>query len=165
MIQTKTTILLFLLVLLVLGLIAIYWTIKNAGFSKDWQDNDWAKISIGQGEITAELAVSWSKKSIGLSGKGSLADNQGMLFIFNQPTTPSFWMKDMKFNLDFVWINGDKIVDLSKNVPAPLSDQSPVVISPKESADKVLEINAGTADKLNIQVGDKINIKKITPNL
>lgn len=56
----------------------------------------------------------------GLSGRSSLGAD-GMLFVFAQPAQHQFWMKDMKFPLDFVWINQGQVVDLAQNIPAPTS--------------------------------------------
>ena len=50
----------------------------------------------------------------GLSGREALAENQGMLFIYKKKTPVSFWMKDMKFNIDLLWIDGDKVVGFSE---------------------------------------------------
>ena len=70
-------------------------------------------------EYAVEIADTEDTKSQGLSGRTSMAKNKGMLFIFNESSYKYFWMKGMNFPLDFVWINGKKIVDIKKNVPKP----------------------------------------------
>ncbi len=116
--------------------------------------------------LRVEIANNPEDRERGLSGRDSLALNKGMLFVFPEPDNYSFWMKDMNFSLDFIWINNDKIVEITENVkpedyPSALnSAQSslPKNLVPKNKADKVLEINAGTVKRLNIKVGDKIEI-------
>jgi hypothetical protein len=108
-----------------------------------------------------DLADTMAKRMRGLSGRVSLTDDQGMLFIFPSPDRYSFWMKDMKFAIDIVWISGTTVVDVTENVPPPAPGQSTLSLpmySPAVPADKVLEINAGLADKLGIGAGDRAAI-------
>jgi uncharacterized membrane protein (UPF0127 family) len=61
-------------------------------------------------------------------------------------------MRGMKFNLDIVWIDGNNITYIAENVPYASKE----TIKPEAPADKVLELDAGTIDKLNVKVGDEI---------
>lgn len=104
------------------------------------------------------LAKSEQEQTTGLSGRASLNANSGMLFIFNTPGQYKFWMKDMKFPLDIIFINENKVVDIAENAPIPTTtnlNQLPRY-QPKEAANKVLEINAGLSKKYNIKTGDTI---------
>lgn len=98
----------------------------------------------------------------GLSGRQDIGDDQAMLFIFDSKQKRVFWMKDMNFNIDLLWIDGNTIVGYEKNMPAPAKntpDNSlPKYYSDRE-VDKVLEMKAGVVDKLGIKSGDVINIK------
>jgi len=70
-------------------------------------------------------------------------------------------MKGISFPLDFVWIKDDKIVDILENIKPPQKDQPDSQIpiySSKVEVDKVLELNGGTVQRLNIKVGDTIKI-------
>jgi uncharacterized membrane protein (UPF0127 family) len=122
---------------------------------------DDAKLSVKETVITVEIADTQETRSKGLSGKEKIADNEGMLFTSNVPSFPTFWMKDMKFPLDFIWITGDKIVDIIENVPNPES-QTPEkdlpLYKPNQAVDKVLEVNAGFVSTNNIKVGDSVTI-------
>ena len=110
-----------------------------------------------RGEV--EIADTILKRTKGLSGRESLAENQGMLFLFAKPSKYSFWMAGMNFPLDIIWINGNKIVDISKNIQAPKNTgRLPVIISPSTKIDKVLELSAGAVEKFNIKIGDEIKI-------
>ncbi len=81
-----------------------------------------------------------------------------MLFIFNKPGKYYFWMKEMLFPLDFVWINGNHVVDLTENVNSPDTDQFIKLPSftSRFPFDKVLEINAGMIRKSNIKINDLV---------
>lgn len=112
--------------------------------------------------IKVEIADTDEKRRKGLAGRDNLGENEGMLFIFNKTDKYPFWMKGMKFALDFVWIKGEKVVDILQNAPAPqLNQQDPTlpVYSANTVIDKVLELSAGEVQKLNIKVGDTIQLK------
>ncbi|MFA6466907.1 MAG: DUF192 domain-containing protein [Patescibacteria group bacterium] len=99
----------------------------------------------------------------GLSGQETLADDQAMLFIFPDKNKRVFWMKEMNFNIDLLWIDGDKVIAYEKNMPAPDKNQlldALVKYNSPSAVDKVLEIKAGLIDVLGIKVGDiiKFNI-------
>lgn len=115
---------------------------------------------IGQRSIQVEIADTEAKRSQGLSGRKLLSENQGMLFVFPYTGIYPFWMKDMHFPLDFVWISQKKVVDITENVPNPKTptDQLPLY-TPKEPVDMVLEVNAGFIKKNNIKIGDTIEYK------
>ncbi len=120
-----------------------------------------SQLQINDKILTVEIADTSSKRNKGLGGRSSLGENEGMLFIFQKPDKYPFWMKGLTFPLDFVWIRGDKVVDLLENVQPPASgqaDSSLSIYSSKEEMDKVLEVLAGTIQKLNIKVGDTIKL-------
>lgn len=104
--------------------------------------------------ISVEIADTPVEREKGLSGRQSMAENSGMLFVFPEPDNYSFWMKDMNFGLDFVWIKGDTVVEITPKI-MPSSSVPLDVLSSREKIDKVLEVNAGTAERLGIKVGDK----------
>ena len=105
--------------------------------------------------INLELATTPERQTLGLSGHAPLADDQGMLFIFDQKTVQSFWMKDMLFPLDIIWLDQDKIVKISKNLPAE-GHQPKNIYRSDLPVDRVLEITAGLSNNLNLKVGDKV---------
>ena len=66
----------------------------------------------------------------------------------------SFWMKNTLIPLDIAWIDVDgKIVDI---IQAKANDLS--ILTPKAKSQYIIELNAGTANILNLNIGDKINI-------
>jgi len=92
---------------------------------------------------------------LGLMFRKSLPDNQGMFFVFNEPDKYAFWMKNVEFPLDIIWINQDKvIIDIKANV-STCRDSCPTLV-PQEKAKYVLEVNAGFIEKNQVKIGDKV---------
>ncbi len=121
-------------------------------------------VQVGAARFSIEIADTDNKRAQGLSDRESLPQNSGMLFVFPTSDTYAFWMHRMKFPLDFVWIKGDKVVDLTENVPQPLTETyAPPTIKPKEPVDKVLEINAGEIKKNDIKIGDTFSLSLLNP--
>jgi hypothetical protein len=120
-----------------------------------------AKISFPKINITAEVADTDEKRELGLSYRSSLDENSGMLFVFESPRIAYFWMKDMNFPLDIIWILDNKVIDIDKNVPIPkvgISLNQLPTYSPSEKINYALEVNAGFADKNKIKAGDEVGI-------
>lgn len=117
-------------------------------------------LFINNNEINIEVADTDESRRQGLSGRKSMPQDAGMLFIFDKVDYYSFWMPDTYFPLDFIWINGDTIVDITENVPnSPGSDtQGLPRYKPAQPADKILELNAGAVKSLGIKIGDQIKI-------
>lgn len=115
------------------------------------------KARINGHEFIVEVAVSFNEQAKGLSYRQVLPENRGMLFLFPKKATYPFWMKEMNFGLDMLWLDGDKIVDITKKAN-PSKEAEPPLIRPRTKVDKVLEINAGLCDKFNIAIGDTIAI-------
>jgi len=110
---------------------------------------------VGGAQVQVELADDQAERAQGLSGRTSLPENSGMLFVFDTPDFYAFWMKDTLVPLDFVWINRGAVVEITENVQ-PADYQPPRTLSPRQPVDKVLELKAGTVKNLGIKVGDKV---------
>jgi len=105
------------------------------------------------------VAKTSKEQRVGLSDRNSLPQDTGMLFTFNRPDYYLFWMRHMKFPLDIIYINNNKVVTLFENVKnPPYAMENPPILRPNMPADKVLELNTGTAKKYNLKVGDIITI-------
>lgn len=118
-----------------------------------------AFVDIAGELFEVEIAQSPDAMQIGLSGRPYMADSSGMLFVFEMPGMHNFWMKDMEFPLDFVWIDSDCLVsDLTENV-SHIEDKGTADIStysPSRPIKYVLEINAGISQTAGIQVGQRV---------
>lgn len=103
-----------------------------------------------------ELAETAEQREKGLSGRSSLDEGIGMLFIYPDEEIRAFWMKDMLIPLDIIWIGGDgTVVFISKN-NEPCGREYCPFIYPDKKARYVLEINGGETDKTNLSVGSKL---------
>lgn len=115
-------------------------------------------MRVGGANVALEIADTVGKQRQGLSGRASLPENQGMYFPMGEPSRYVFWMKDMQFPLDIIWIRDGRIVDISENVPYPVGDHVPVSVQSKEPASGVLEVNADFTEKHGTKIGDTVEI-------
>lgn len=145
----------FLLSFLIITLILLKLNQKKENLSTNKQEQSYLQIN-GQ-KIPVEIAKTNAEQEKGLSGRESLPSGTGMLFIYNQPNHRSFWMKEMNFSLDFVWIREEKIVAITENV-APQDYQPPQALGSPEPIDQALELNAGEAERLNLKIGDSVEL-------
>ena len=130
------------------------------------------KVVVGSAEFLADVVDNALSRAQGLSGRDGLGKNEGMLFIFGSPSSLEFWMKDMKFPIDIIWIktdsppevlpgktSGGKVVGFSENAepePGKMLWELKKYLSP-ELADVVLEVNAGVVAELGIKIGDAVS--------
>lgn len=146
-------------ILLFLSLVYyIYLFLQDKNNTLEIADYNKQEITVGSQRLSVYLADSEAKKEIGLAGFDSLNDNEGMLFPYQPVQIPAFWMKNMKFAIDIIWIRDGKIVEITKNVPLELNkfDSELKRYYPKEEIDQVLEVNAGWSEKNQIGVGDNV---------
>ncbi len=97
----------------------------------------------------------------GLANISQIPANTGMLFDFQKTTQTKFWMKNMQFALDLVYLDQDNRILEIKEVlpPCPLQGSCPK-ISATTSFQKVLELQAGSIQKLQLKVGDQFTQSK-----
>ena len=103
-----------------------------------------------------DIEIVWRKKDMlrGLQFRDSLAENSGMLFVFRRSARHSFWMKDTYIPLDIIWLDkAGRIVSIARNVP-PCKKQTCPSYEPSADAFYVLEVNAGTASRFGLGIGD-----------
>lgn len=112
--------------------------------------------------IEAKVADKADERKKGLSGLDSLPLNQGMLFVFETKGNYVFWMKDVKFAIDIIWIDENKkVVDIAQNVaPEPKKDDNDLTLyRPRAEAMYVLETNAGLSTLHGLQIGDQVSFE------
>ncbi|PKN29417.1 MAG: hypothetical protein CVU64_08330 [Deltaproteobacteria bacterium HGW-Deltaproteobacteria-21] len=106
--------------------------------------------------VVAELALSVEQRSKGLMFRDDVAANKGMLFIFEEEAIHSFWMKNVKFPIDILWLDREKrIVHMAKQVPPCKKDPCPTY-PPVRPAMYVLELSAGKSVDLGLKPGDRL---------
>ncbi|MEX2369216.1 MAG: DUF192 domain-containing protein [Candidatus Paceibacterota bacterium] len=90
----------------------------------------------------------------GLSESEPLVRNTGMLFLYDLPGEYGFWMKDMNFAIDIIWLDkNDQVVTIESRVSP---NSYPHVFYPDGNAKKVIEISAGVAEQLEVKQGDQL---------
>ena len=110
------------------------------------------KTSAGE-KIFVEVADTREKRSLGLGNRSGLKNGWGMLFVFEKHKKHRFWMKDMQFPLDIIWLDNHRIVHILRNVQPSKSGVNLSVMTPPVAGNFVLEIEAGHATELKLQVG------------
>lgn len=155
----KKVLLLYGLLIVVL---AAFFFVRGGNFSFGLLSSPTAKVNNKIYKLT--LAKTDADKIKGLSGKDSLAADTGMLFVFSQKGIYPFWMKNMKFPIDIIYINDNKVVDLFENAQVPASGTADVDIQkykPSDPGQYVLEVNAFEITKQKIKKGDTVILKGI----
>lgn len=108
-------------------------------------------IVFGDTTVFVEVADTSEERALGLGGRDSLPDSRGMLFVFATDGLYSFWMKDVPFSIDILWIDSRKrVVYVAERVsPESYPDAfvSPVF------ARYVLEVPSGFSREHGVGVG------------
>lgn len=123
--------------------------LTGCGAKKDLSKNF---VVLNGHQINLEMAVTEEDQYQGLSGRESLPADTGMLFVFPKAREYDFVMRDMKFPLDIVWLKDNTIVDIKENLP-PEGNPAKTIYTSKAAANKVLELNAGQAKALGLNIG------------
>lgn len=126
-----------------------------------WEMRPRTTVSISGTVFRVDVADTSELRQKGLSGRPSLGTDEGMLFIFDTDNYWSFWMKDMRFPIDIIWLDKDKqVVHIEHNVQLDVEPYADYT-SP-DLARYVLEVAAGRARQANIRIGSvmKIDIAK-----
>ena len=106
--------------------------------------------------IALEVVRSDAALEKGLSGRAGMARDHGMLFVFDHPGEQCFWMKDMQFSLDMVWLDAQqKIVKIEQNIRPETYPKSFCA----GNTQYVIELNAGVAKAADLHIGKTLNIK------
>lgn len=114
-------------------------------------------VSIGGRNVRVDVALLSEELARGLSGRGLLPEGEGMLFIFPEPGKYVFWMKDMNFAIDIIWITDDLKVAYIKKGARP--ESYPEIFGSDVEARYVLEVPAGFSEKNNWRAGDSVEFK------
>lgn len=107
--------------------------------------------------ITIQIADNNDERAEGLMWRRYMPEDEGMLFIFDDQTILTFWMKNTYIPLDMVFANKNgEIVRIHRNA-TPFSEAS---ISSEKPAQYVVEVNGGFCARYGIKVGDKIEFER-----
>ena len=114
-------------------------------------------VLIGNVLYSVAIADTPASRELGLSGRTSLKSHEGMLFIFPEDGQYAFWMKDMRFSIDIVWISSaGEVLYIEKDVsPATY----PHAFKPLMRARYVLELPANSSKEYTISPGNMMSFK------
>jgi uncharacterized protein len=109
--------------------------------------------------IFVEIADDDPERRRGLQHREGLPDKSGMLFVFEEMGTHSFWMKDTKISLDLIWLDPSRrIVHMEQQVE-PCRNDPCSSYTPLQKARYVLEVNAGKAQNMGLRVGEQLEFR------
>jgi hypothetical protein len=140
----------FIFFLLVVGV----FLAGQGTFSRKISDSEIKYVKIAGAMVKVDLALTPEAQEQGLSGRISLASDAGMLFIFPKPSINYFWMKDMNFPIDIIWLDENlKVIYIKKDANPELFPES---YGPNIFSKYVLEVSAGFSEKNNLKTGDGV---------
>ena len=114
-------------------IVVILVVILIISFYVNTSDKKVGQVKVNNQAFKVKIAKTDQEKQIGSIKTKKLPDNQGMLFLFNDPGFYSFWMKEMQFPIDIIYINGNKVTTIIKNATPPSKSQSLVHLSTQKS--------------------------------
>lgn len=143
--------------MIIFFLLCLFWFWKFQIPSASWRTN-LQRVQIGDQTLKVETAKTTSQITIGLGERDAIGSD-GMLFVLPERSIPSFWMKGMRFDLDFVWIDANTVVDLTANVSAQkgVAVEQLKLYRPNQPVTQVLELPAGEIARRGIGIGDAVS--------
>jgi uncharacterized membrane protein (UPF0127 family) len=107
-----------------------------------------------------EFAENESSREYGLMNRTEMADDHGMLFVFDNDEPRAFWMKNTKIPLDMIFIDKNrKVVSIKHDAPPCVTERCPAFMS-EGPVRYVLELNGGQAAKLGLSAGDELIVQR-----
>jgi uncharacterized protein len=107
-------------------------------------------VTVNGVPLVADVAITSEQRSKGLAVKDTLAENESMLFVFSKANNYPFWMKNMKFPIDIIWLGTDRYVIHIEHSLEPCESDACPLYTPDDKAQYVLETVAGFAKKYNV---------------
>lgn len=148
---------------IILGSTSVFALALGALFVLPGERRDFAMVKFDKVSVAAEIVQEPLSRAAGLSGRDSLPEFGGMLFLFDDPGIHGIWMKGMRFPLDILWLKDGVVVDLEENAPEPASGTGATLLPvyrPDAEASAVLEVRAGFSKKHDIKIGDKVVVTR-----
>lgn len=144
---------------LIAPIIVILFAMVNVGMFSTKENFQQIKIKSQNSEhkINVELAITKDEQALGLMHISDLPEGRGMLFVYDTPGIPYFWMKNMLISLDMIFISeNNEILHIVHNAPPCKKNEKCLTYSHNEPIKYVLEVPAGYAQKNSIKNGDKL---------
>ncbi len=128
-----------------------FWS-ENVSDKNAFRDYGSRTVQLSGKTIKVMVADTPELLAKGLGGRTGLAPNEGMLFVFDTEAKHRFWMKDMLFPIDILWLSHTgEVIDIRKSVSP---DTYPTVFEPQAPARYVLELPSGFSESNKIKIGD-----------
>ncbi|HHX58273.1 MAG TPA: DUF192 domain-containing protein [Candidatus Moranbacteria bacterium] len=151
----------FLAILAVMLLLFMVQKITSFGKPEEAKKNDLVVVEIGEKATLQVLVADTPQKQFqGLSGVEQLDSNKGMLFVHENLGRRAYVMREMKIDLDFIFIRDDQVVDMAKNIAREYQGE----IAGEADYNFVLEVNSGWISQNDIQLGDRVKISGLSEN-
>jgi len=114
-------------------------------------------VELGNGiRVNVDVAATIAARERGLSGRAPLGPDEGMYFVFPRSERYLFWMKDMRFPIDIIWIQDGVVADITENAVQPGPGEEPARYAPGTAVNRVLEVPAGFVKAKGVRVGDPV---------
>lgn len=140
------------------GIVLIGWGVYLAKAS----DTHSIYANLGGQVLTLKVADTPKLQKKGLSGSKPLTLNDGMIFVFPKPEKYYFWMKDMTFPIDIIWLDESyKIISVEENATP---ESYPKIFVSAEPAQFVVELKAGFYREHNLSIGSVMEVQRILYN-
>ena len=115
-------------------------------------------MGLGEATLKLEIAHEPEERVCGLSYREEMAEDEGMVIVYDDEDYYSIWMKDMNFSLDLVWMNTAwEVVDITRDVTP---ESFPEIFTSKIPAQYAIELNSGSVDAFNILIGDSVYLPR-----
>ncbi len=136
----------------------MFWNIQLENFPGEAprSESDTKTIAIGAERIEVLIADTPEERVLGLSGRKMLEGREGMLFVFPEEGYYAFWMKDMRFSIDILWLSSDGEVVYITERASP--ESYPARFVSERPARYVLELPAGYVSARGVMLGDIVRL-------
>jgi hypothetical protein len=142
----------FIIILLRYALFFLYFSTISIASSQENQQKAIFESNNQKHTIILEVAQTEQEQMHGLMFRKLLAENAGMVFVYNQPVQAGIWMKNTEIPLDIIFIDcNNKIVKLATRQPHTLE----VTYAPEKIC-KIIEVNAGFIKKIGLKANSKV---------
>ena len=151
--QQKVIIAALIVAMAIATTVLVFSLMQQGQTQTSMNDYEVRKITIGDVTLDAEIADDSEKIEKGLMSREMLPENRGMLFIFEEERKYQFWMMNMKFNIDMIWLDANgKVVHIVEDAEPCIdaAHTSLCTFNPDEPAKYVLEVNSGFVQKHKI---------------
>lgn len=118
-----------------------------------------AQVTVGDTTLDLEVARTPQQRRLGLMYRRSLAENRGMLFLFDSPRVVRFWMKNTLIPLDMIFLRDGRVEKVVTSAPPCEVSPCPSYGMEETAVNQVIELPAGRASELGVQVGDRLMVE------